>query len=289
MAARDNAGGGTGSARRRRERRLRSHLRHERMAIAMALAESLHHSTQRQETARAGGGAREELHGKAPDEAPPPQEPGTQYYGLDDNDSVPELSGGRLDPVLDPGPPVVGMRHSGVGYEVLLDFRVPQLGRDLTVLPDPEVHMWFESLEVLNEVTRRDIARSLQEILGQTTEHQEGQREEDDGGARSSNKMGKKGKRRKRRKKKLPKGSSSSPRRGVGDQGTKIVHAEDELTEVAEYSGGVETASCMAEMNKFIEEKVIGNREFIHKHGQPVTTMYSDRLHLYTVLRELLA
>ena len=55
MAARDEAGGGTGSARRRRERRLRSHLRHERMAVAMALAESTHHSAQRQKTARAGG------------------------------------------------------------------------------------------------------------------------------------------------------------------------------------------------------------------------------------------
>ena len=36
--------GGTGSARRRRQRRLRSFLRPERMAVAMALAESLHHS-----------------------------------------------------------------------------------------------------------------------------------------------------------------------------------------------------------------------------------------------------
>ena len=39
------AEGGTGSARRRRERRLRSMLRHERMAVAMALAEALHHSS----------------------------------------------------------------------------------------------------------------------------------------------------------------------------------------------------------------------------------------------------
>ena len=40
---------------RRRERRLRSMLRHERMAVAMALAESTHHSAQRLKTARAGG------------------------------------------------------------------------------------------------------------------------------------------------------------------------------------------------------------------------------------------
>ena len=63
MAARDDAGG---------ERRLRSHLPHERMAVAMALAESTHHSAQRQKTARAGGEARDALHGHVP-EAPLPQ------------------------------------------------------------------------------------------------------------------------------------------------------------------------------------------------------------------------
>ena len=54
MAARDEGGGGTGSARRLGGRRLRSHLRHERMAVAMAFVESLHHSAQRPKTARAG-------------------------------------------------------------------------------------------------------------------------------------------------------------------------------------------------------------------------------------------
>ena len=63
MAARVDAGGGTASARRRRERRLRSQLRYERMAVAMALAESTHHSAQREKTARAGGEARVALHG----------------------------------------------------------------------------------------------------------------------------------------------------------------------------------------------------------------------------------
>ena len=72
MAARVGAGGGTGCARRRRERRLRSHLRHERMAVAMALAESTHHSAQGQKTARAGEEARDALHGHVP-EAPLPQ------------------------------------------------------------------------------------------------------------------------------------------------------------------------------------------------------------------------
>ena len=44
----------TGAARRRRERRLRSMLRHERMTVAMALAEFSHHSSRGQRMARAG-------------------------------------------------------------------------------------------------------------------------------------------------------------------------------------------------------------------------------------------
>ena len=49
-AARDP---GSYAARRRRERRLRSFLRHERMAVAMAVAEARHHSSRGQATATA--------------------------------------------------------------------------------------------------------------------------------------------------------------------------------------------------------------------------------------------
>ena len=66
-------GGGTGSARRRRERRLRQFLRHERLSVAMALSEKKHHSAPRgQRKDRAGGEARVALHGHVP-EAPLPQ------------------------------------------------------------------------------------------------------------------------------------------------------------------------------------------------------------------------
>ena len=91
-----DAGGGTGSARRRRERRLSAYLKYARMSVAMALAESQHHSAQCQKTARAGGWLREEVHGEVP-EAPTPQEPGTRHFHLDDNDSVLELGGSRPD------------------------------------------------------------------------------------------------------------------------------------------------------------------------------------------------
>ena len=70
---RDVAGGGTGSARRRRERRLCAFLRFARRSVAMALAESTHHSAPRgQKMARAGGEARGALHGHDR-EAPLPQ------------------------------------------------------------------------------------------------------------------------------------------------------------------------------------------------------------------------
>ena len=59
-------------AARRRQRRLRQWLRHERLSVAMVLAECTHHSAPRgQKMARAGGRARDELHGHAPDDAPP--------------------------------------------------------------------------------------------------------------------------------------------------------------------------------------------------------------------------
>ena len=45
---------GSGAAQRRRQRRLRSWLRHERMTVAMALAERTHHSSRGQTIARAG-------------------------------------------------------------------------------------------------------------------------------------------------------------------------------------------------------------------------------------------
>ena len=63
-----------GAAKRRRLRRLRSWWRHEQQAVAAVLATIQHHSDPRgQKAARTGGeGARDELHGQAPDEAPPP-------------------------------------------------------------------------------------------------------------------------------------------------------------------------------------------------------------------------
>ena len=48
----------------------------------MALAEKLHHSAQRPEMARAGEGARVEVHGRVPEDVPP-QAAGAVYFEMD--------------------------------------------------------------------------------------------------------------------------------------------------------------------------------------------------------------
>ena len=78
--------------RRRRERRLHQFLRHERLTVAMLLAETNHHAAPRGQTmARSGGWVRGALLNEVP-EAPTSQKPGTQHFFLDDG-SVPELGG----------------------------------------------------------------------------------------------------------------------------------------------------------------------------------------------------
>ena len=81
---------------RRRQRRLRQWLRHERLSVAVALAETQHHTSRCQKTARAGGGVRDAVHGEVP-EALLSHEPGTLHFTLDDDDSLPELGGSRPD------------------------------------------------------------------------------------------------------------------------------------------------------------------------------------------------
>ena len=131
----------------------------------MALAESQHHSAQRQKTATARVWGREELHGEVP-EAPTPQEPGTRYFNLDDNDSVPELGGSRPDRLAGIRPqervprhiveqivdfaPVLPLLHAPVPQtmdsvgEVLkiLDKLVPDVEQDIEVPKIPSSSRW---------------------------------------------------------------------------------------------------------------------------------------------------
>ena len=199
---------------------------------AMELAAALHHSWgggpvthdgPRAQKAASGGGARVDVHGEAPDEAPPPHEPDTQYYGLNDDDSVPELSGGRPDPVLDPGPPVVGERHSGVGYEILLDVRVPQLNRDIKEFPhvmelDFWEQVWRHGVVMDSEAAPR-LAAEVPKLKAQWQARRARKKALEDAAkeSRSSNKVGGRRKRKKRRGEEPGCGGVRGGRGGRGD------------------------------------------------------------------------
>ena len=99
MWAADGAAHVAGAAKRRRERRHRAYLKYVRMSVAMALSEYKHHTSRGQNMDRAGRGVRDAVHGQVP-EAVLPQEPGTQHFTLDDDDSVPELWGSRPDRIV---------------------------------------------------------------------------------------------------------------------------------------------------------------------------------------------
>ena len=67
-------GSAAGATRRRRERRLRQFLRHERPTVAMALAEKLHNTSRGQRIARARG-EENELHFAMGQMTPPSRRP----------------------------------------------------------------------------------------------------------------------------------------------------------------------------------------------------------------------
>ena len=209
MADRDGErGGGTGAARRRRERRLRAHWRHEQLSLCMLLAAVGHHSWQSKtsvgvQTAR--GEESDERDNAEGQVIPPPA--GTQHFKLDDEDSVSELYGGRPAELEEPRPQAGDERHGGVGWELVMNTSVPQLGWDVTEHPPAMELYWWEKL------WRHGTARNSEAALRLTADvpklrAQYQQRMQAASGSRSSNKVGGRRKKKKRRKK-LPKTSSS--------------------------------------------------------------------------------
>ena len=118
-----DGGGGSGSAPRRRERRLRQHWRHEQLTLRMLLATFQHHAAPRGQTTARSGGARDELHGQAPDDAPP-QAAGAQYFTMDDDEEAPAAT--RPAPLVEVQSQAGLGRHGGIGFELVLSFAVPQ-------------------------------------------------------------------------------------------------------------------------------------------------------------------
>ena len=80
------------AARRRRERRLRQFLRHERLSVAMALSEKKHHTSRGQRKDRAGVWVRDVLHGQVPG-APTPEPELFQLYEEEPGNSRPPCLG----------------------------------------------------------------------------------------------------------------------------------------------------------------------------------------------------
>ena len=187
-----------GAARRRRERRLRSMLRHERQTVAMELAADLHHS-------RGGGPATHEgLRAQQTASEGP-----AEYFDLNSDDGRP-AGGVRPAALEEPRPQEGTRRHTGEAYELVLDPVVPQLGQATPEQPDALLHQFLAAYELVGRELGLDRSLSLRDAVSQAVREQAAEQEvreceEGDGGPRSSNKMGKKGKRRKRRKKKLPK------------------------------------------------------------------------------------
>ena len=142
-----------GAAQRRRGRRLRAALRHERQSIAMALAELTHHTAPRGlRMARAGGWERQALRGDVP-EQPTPQGPGTQFFDLFDG-SVPELGGTRPDRLVDVRPQELVQRRT---VEQLVD-----AAPCLPALDAPVPLMVEQLVTVLAEMEKEEDAEILQ-------------------------------------------------------------------------------------------------------------------------------
>ena len=77
---------------------------------------------------------------------------------------MPELGGGRPAPVLEPRPPEEIGRHTGVGYEVLLDVRVPQMGaqeaeRALPAFLQQQKEEEAAEMERMQEINQKILAR----------------------------------------------------------------------------------------------------------------------------------
>ena len=132
MGARDD---GEGAARRRRERRLRSWLRHERQSVAMALSEFKHHSSrgQRKDRAREEG-HRDKYEAPRRQKPPPPQA------------SRPPCLGEPRGPKARVQKHIMEQLADVVPMVQILDFPVPQMVEQLV-----DVFRFFDTLCLVPE------------------------------------------------------------------------------------------------------------------------------------------
>ena len=104
------------------------------MSVAMALAEATHRTgPQGQRTARARGEERDEFNFATGLTTPPSEAAGTMHFRLDDDGDM--LAAG-LTPLAEVRPQMVHERHSGCGFELLLDVTAPPTGGELVEVPN---------------------------------------------------------------------------------------------------------------------------------------------------------
>ena len=190
-----------------------------------------------------GGGERDEVHGGGPED-PLPRSPARSTSSSTTTACLSSVGGGRIQSGIQGRRWWV--RHSGVGYEVLLDVRVPQLGRDQVKEFGEVEYKAFEE-EEKKRIRSKVLARiplsseertAYLEFESRLLRRARALEPAAAAGSRSSNKMPGKSKRKKRRKKKLHKVSFSNSSRHVVDVNGMGMHDQDEFKgeeEVAEH------------------------------------------------------
>ena len=154
----------------------------------MALAEATHHSApRRQMTARAGGGARDVLYGRVPEDALP-QAAGARYFAMDAGEDVGEApAAGRPAPLFEVLPqervgpvPVVPLLHAFVPQMVEqlvdilapLDFRVAEQVIEVPkiVCPPCAAHTVLRAPQTADQLVEVPTIISYSSLLQRTME-----------------------------------------------------------------------------------------------------------------------
>ena len=117
-------------AARRRQRRLKQFLRHERLSVAMALVESQHHTSRGQKMARAGEEGHEEHSASRRHKPPPPQ----AFFRLYDEGDA--QLGARTGVLAEPRPQERVLRHT---VEHIVDFVRSALTVQILDAPVPQM------------------------------------------------------------------------------------------------------------------------------------------------------
>ena len=164
-----------GAAMRRRQRRLRQFLRHERLSVAMALAEFTHHSALRRPALARARGEESEMNNATGQKTPPPRAASTVHFDLFDEGDV---LAARPTPLVEVRPQLGVQRHSAeqvietfVPVQVL-DAEVPQVGEvqvvefmrefDAPVVAEPVIEVPKISLDKVPRHRMVDLAHPPQ-------------------------------------------------------------------------------------------------------------------------------